>query len=44
MRDSTTLSSYSEMKECKCNTVQNIKKEWVSIITSSKVKSLGERE
>ena len=36
MRDSMTLNSYSEMKGCKCNTVQKGKKEWVCIILLAK--------
>ena len=44
MRDSMTLNSYSEMKGYKCNTVQKVKKEWASIITNSKAKSLDEKE
>ena len=34
----------SEMKGCKCNTVLKVKGEWVCIITTSKAKSLGEKE
>ena len=44
MRDSMTLNIYSEMKGYKCKTVQNLKKDWVCIITNSKVKSLDEKE
>ena len=29
MRDSMTLNSYLEMKGYTCNTVQNVKKDWV---------------
>ena len=32
------------MKGYKCNTVQKVKKEWVYIITTRKVKSLDEKE
>ena len=44
MRDSMTLNSNSKMKGYKCNTVQKVKKEWVCIITTSKRKSLDEKE
>ena len=44
MRDSVTLNSYSEMKGYMCNTVQKVKKECVCIITTSKAKSLDEKE
>ena len=40
MRDSMRLNSYSEMKGCKCKTVQKVKKEWGCIIITSKAKSL----
>ena len=39
-----TLNSYSKMKECKCKTVQKLKNECVSIITTSKAKLLDEGE
>ena len=39
-----TLNSYSEMKGYKCKTAQKLKKECVSIITTSKAKSLDEKE
>ena len=45
MRDSMTLGSYSGMKGYKCNTVQKVKKkEWFCIITTTKAKSLHEKE
>ena len=39
-----TLNSHSEMKGHKCNTVQKVKKEWICIITTSKAKSLDQKE
>ena len=44
MTDSMTLHSYSEMRGCKCNTVQKVNKEWIFIITTSKAKSLDEKK
>ena len=44
MRNSIKLNSYSEMKGYNCNTVQKVKKEQVCIITTSKAKSLDEKE
>ena len=44
MRDSITLNSYSEMKGYNCNTVQNVEKEWVCIIITSKANPLDEKE
>ena len=38
------LKSHSEMEGSKCNTVQKVKKEWACIITTSKAKSLDEKE
>ena len=43
-RDSITLNSYLEMKQYKQNTVQEVKKEWVCIITINKAKSLDKKE
>ena len=40
MTDSMTLHSYSEIRGCKCNTLQKVNKEWICIITTSKAKSL----
>ena len=36
------MNSYLEMKEYKCNTAKG-KQEWVSIITTSKARSLDEK-
>ena len=44
MRDSMTLNSYSEMKGYKCNIVQKVKKEWVSILITNKARSSDEKE
>ena len=44
MRDSMTLNGYSEMEGYKSNTVQEVEKEWVCIITTEKAKSLGETD
>ena len=38
------LGSYSQIKGYKCNTMQKVKKIWVCMITTSKAKSLEEKE